>query len=117
MHQITSQKKYAILASLPILFFAFVGMSWHDFFEKKTIEEPKELTIDLSEITMCAPIGRFKISMEDITKATRPMAPKLFPKWQTKMQITSNSTEAKQFFNQGLFYLYAFNHAEADRFF
>ena len=53
--------------------------------------------------------------MEDITKATRPLAPKLFPKWQTQLAITSPSEETKQFFNQGVFYLYAFNHAEADR--
>ena len=70
---------------------------------------------DLKNITLCAPIGRFKIEMEDIKNSILPLAPKLNPKWTTKLPITSSSKAAKSFFNQGLFYLYAFNHAEADR--
>ena len=108
-------KKSMLLSGLTLLILGFISMSFTNLFEKKTIEEPVTLITDFSDLTMCAPITRFNISMADIPKATRPLAPKLDTKWQTNLKITSTSEEAKIFFNQGLFYLYAFNHAEADR--
>lgn len=103
------------LGSLSLFLFGLFSMSFTDLFEKKEIEQPMMEITDFSNITMCAPVVRFKIAMADIQKATRPLAPKLDTKWQTNLNITTNSAEAKVFFNQGLFYLYAFNHAEADR--
>ena len=115
MNALANHNKLLKVVCLPILFLAFLSMSWTDLFEPKPMEEPRELIMDFSNISLCAPIGRYKITMEDIANSKLPLAPKLFPKWQTNLKITSNSTEAKKFFNQGLFYLYAFNHAEADR--
>lgn len=103
---------------LSVLIFVFLGitsLSFTIFFEKEEARELKEEITDFSNLTMCGPITRFKIAMEDIRLATRPLAPRLDTKWQTNLKITSDSEEAKVFFNQGLFYLYAFNHAEADR--
>ena len=110
-----SLKNYKNTASLLLLLLAFVSTEMFEEVESSPKQQPTSSLTDFSNITLCAPINRFDISMEDIARATRPLAPKLFPKWQTQLDITSESKEAKQFFNQGLFYLYAFNHAEADR--
>lgn len=101
--------------TLTFLFVGLLSMSFTDLFEKKKQIEPAAQITDFSDLTMCAPTTRFKIAMEDIQKAIRPLAPNLDTKWQTNLKITTSSEEAKVFFNQGLFYLYAFNHAEADR--
>ena len=116
MSQSIFNQKRMKFSGLAILTIGFVSMSFTYLFEKEPIsEEPIPLISDFSNLTMCAPAPRFKITMADIPKATRPLAPKLDTKWQTNLKITSASEEAKIFFNQGLFYLYAFNHAEADR--
>jgi len=107
--------KYIHLTGILLLTIAYISLGMIPIKEKVPKIKPIDTALDFSNITMCAPINRFNISMKDIAKSKRPLAPKLFPKWQTKMSITSQSAEAKQFFNQGLFYLYAFNHAEADR--
>ncbi len=101
--------------ALTVVLFGLISLSFTNFFEKKKIDKPTILITDFSNLTMCGPIIRFNIAMADIRKATRPLAPKLDTKWQTNLKITTASKEAKVFFNQGLFYLYAFNHAEADR--
>ncbi len=115
MSQSIFNQKSIKFIGLAILIIGFISMSFTNLFEKKAIEKPTTLITDFSDLTMCAPTTRFKIALADIAKATKPLAPKLDTKWQTNLKITSTSEEAKTFFNQGLFYLYAFNHAEADR--
>lgn len=115
MYQSNQIYKLIQLTGLPLLLLIINSLSFSGLFEKESSTSPKEAITDFSNITLCAPINQFNITMADIANATRPLAPKLFPKWQTKLSITSSSAEAKQFFNQGLFFLYAFNHAEADR--
>jgi len=115
MRQAIFQTKYLKLVGIAFLFIGFFSLSFTNLWEKKTIEEPVQSITDFSDLTMCAPVSRFKIDMADIYNAVKPLAPNLDTKWQTNLKITTNSEEAKVFFNQGLFYLYAFNHAEADR--
>ena len=103
------------ISSLIFISAGFFGVTIPTLMETFKVEEPVEQITDFQNITMCAPISRFDIKMEDIFKSTTPLAPKLNPKWTTNLQISSSSKEAKEFFSQGLFYLYAFNHAEADR--
>jgi tetratricopeptide (TPR) repeat protein len=96
-----------------ISFFLFTGilsMSYPDLFEKKY--EVKTTRSILDNPTMCAPINKFKIDFEN---AIAPVAPFLNPIWNHNFPITTTSPESQDFFNQGLFYLYAFNHAEAER--
>lgn len=102
-------------SSLALVFFSLINVTFPNLFEKEKVEERVVLITDFDSSLMCTAVTRFKIDKSDILKATRPLAPKLDPKWQTKLDITTTSEEAKVFFNQGLFYLYAFNHAEADR--
>ena len=111
----TKFNTYLKLTSLFFLFSGFFGLTIPSLLESVPEEVPLEEITDFQNVTMCAPISRFKIDMDDILKSTTPLAPKLNPKWTTQLQITSSTKEAKEFFSQGLFYLYAFNHAEADR--
>ncbi len=115
MHQSIFKTQSLKLVGTAFLFIGFISLSFTNLWEKKPVEAPVQLITDLSDLTMCAPVTRFKIAMADIYTATQPLAPDLDTKWQTNLKITSESEEAKVFFNQGLFYLYAFNHAEADR--
>lgn len=59
---------------------------------------------------MCAPSTRFEFEDTDA-----PLAPVLDYNWDHNFPVTTNSAEAQRFFNQGLFFTYAFNHAEAER--
>ncbi len=77
---------------------------------KKSEKPTKPISI-YQDLSLCSQYGRFDIDPET---ATTPVAPLLETKWQTPMHITA-SEEAKVFFNQGLFLLYGFNHAEAER--
>lgn len=61
---------------------------------------------------MCAPLSN---RPADATRAMERLAPELATGWDARFPITTVSKAAQQFFNQGLFYLYAFNHAEAVR--
>ena len=115
MHQSIFKTQNLKLVGLAGLFLGFISLSFTNLWEKKTSEEPAQLITDFSDLTMCTPASRFKIKMADVYTAIQPLAPNLDTKWQTNLKITTNSAEAKVFFNQGLFYLYAFNHAEADR--
>lgn len=72
---------------------------------------PKPFSIYDNGISFCAQYGRFDINPET---ATEPVAPLLETKWDNQMNITATD-KAKVFFNQGLFQLYGFNHAEAER--
>jgi len=104
--------KITKITGLLLLILGVISMTYSDIFTKKEIVEPTELITDFSNLTLCAPIQRF---MVDFKNSLVPVAPKLDVKWQTKMKITTDVSAAADFFNQGLFYLYAFNHAEADR--
>ena len=44
-----------------------------------------------------------------------PQAPKFEVRWNTSLKISSKHPDATHFFNQGLFFAYGFNHAEAER--
>lgn len=86
------------------------AISYPKFFPKD-----KEATFDrfaLENPSMCAP---FNDISSDFGNMRTPLAPKLNYKWDHNFPITTKSPEAQQFFNQGLFYTYAFNHAEAKR--
>lgn len=61
---------------------------------------------------MCAPLYTAAPGTE---RPNAPMAPRLDPGWDARFPVTTRSSAAQQFFEQGLFYLYAFNHAEAVR--
>ena len=89
-----SLKNYKNTASLLLLLLAFVSTEMFEEVESSPKQQPTSSLTDFSNITLCAPINRFDISMEDIARATRPLAPKLFPKWQTQLDITSESKEA-----------------------
>ncbi len=115
MNQLIRLPRKMKLGGGMLLILGVISMSFTNLFEKKRVEKSVVSITDFSDVVMCAPVTRFKIAMADIVKATKPLAPKLDTKWQTNLKITSTSAEAKVFFNQGLFYLYAFNHAEADR--
>ena len=79
--------------------------------------KPKEIQSPFSPkdaygISMCAPL--ISIGKENASP-TVPVAPDLNIKWEANFPITTASEEAQKFFNQGLFFVYAFNHAEAER--
>lgn len=61
---------------------------------------------------MCAPSTSFEF--DNIDKGA-PLAPVLNYNWDHNYPITTQSAEAQKFFNQGLFFTFAFNHAEAER--
>lgn len=87
--------------------------AFYTFFLLPTpIEEPSAEKLSLyTNLSLCTQYGRFDIDLET---ATKPVAPLLETKWQNQMNITA-SAAAQVFFNQGLFNLYGFNHAEAER--
>lgn len=95
----------------PIIFFAFIATkNIPDSSPEKT--ESKVSKSILEAPTMCAPFNKFDFDFEN---AIAPVAPSLKPAWGNNYPITTTSPESQAFFNQGLFYLYAFNHAEAVR--
>ncbi len=61
---------------------------------------------------MCAPstVFQFEQSAEGLA-----LAPVLDYNWDHSFSVTTKSKEAQQFFDQGLFFTFAFNHAEAER--
>ena len=61
---------------------------------------------------MCAPstVFQFEQPAEGVA-----LAPVLNYNWDHNFPVTTNSKEAQKFFNQGLFFTFAFNHAEAER--
>ena len=61
---------------------------------------------------MCAPSTSF--DFEAVDKGA-PLAPVLNYNWDHSFPVTTDSKEAQNFFNQGLFFTFAFNHAEAER--
>jgi len=61
---------------------------------------------------MCAPSTSFEF--DGVDKGA-PLAPVLNYNWDHNFPITTQSAEAQKFFNQGLFFTFAFNHAEAER--
>lgn len=66
----------------------------------------------LNNPPMCAPSISF--DFDEVDKEL-PLAPVLNYNWDHNFPVTTNSKEAQQFFNQGLFFTFAFNHAEAER--
>lgn len=104
-------KAWRLIATSMLL---IVIMSW-TFPKLLNQNRPKSIqniAIDYQNISLCAPLNRFKI---DIENAITPLAPTLKTNWTTSLKITTTSKKAQVFFNQGLFYLYSFNHAEAER--
>lgn len=71
---------------------------------------PEENPYSFANPPMCAPSVRFEF--ED---TGAPLAPALNYKWDHSFPVTTSSKEAQRFFDQGLFFTYAFNHAEAER--
>lgn len=67
---------------------------------------------DLSSISMCTSTGPL-INYNEAKQG--PLAPQLDLKWDHTFTVTTNSREAQTFFDQGMFFTYAFNHAEAER--
>lgn len=61
---------------------------------------------------MCAPSTVFDFQGVDEGAS---LAPVLQYNWDHNFPVTTQSTEAQRFFNQGLFFTFAFNHAEAER--
>lgn len=92
-----------------------ISLSFTDIWEVEKNVERIKVDRSFRNLSMCASTDRFKIDIEEVYTSKDKLAPKLDTKWQTKLDITSSSEEAKVYFNQGLFYLYGFNHAEADR--
>ena len=95
--------------SLPILTLLVLTMMTSTRNEINEREKLNELI--LQDQSFCAPINKFNFPYNPLT----PMAPKLDVKWDHNYPITCASDEVQHFFNQGLFYMYAFNHAEAER--
>lgn len=94
-----------------ITFLLLVATFFSFFSIVKNFKTPAKSVSIYKDLSLCAQYGRFDI---DLATATTPVAPLLETKWQTPMRITA-SEKAKVFFNQGLFLLYGFNHAEAER--
>lgn len=61
---------------------------------------------------MCAPSTLFDFDEVD---PFAPLAPAFNYNWDHNFPISTQSKEAQKFFNQGLFFTFAFNHAEAER--
>lgn len=110
MKKLNALKQWSFLL-VPTIFFTVLANVNHTEIK----EEPYEVKVSKSILeapVMCAPFNKFDFDFEN---AVAPVAPHLNPVWGNNYPITTNSAEAQQFFNQGLFYLYAFNHAEATR--
>lgn len=71
---------------------------------------PEDNPYSFANPPMCAPSVRFEF--ED---TAAPLAPALNYKWDHSFPVTTSSKAAQRFFDQGLFFTYAFNHAEAER--
>jgi len=97
-----------MLVGIVILTIAFVKANISKVNSKEKIETVSPYS---KRVSMCAPISRFNVDLEC---SLTPVAAKFETKWTNQMNITA-SEEAKAFFNQGLFFLYGFNHAEAER--
>lgn len=80
------------------------------FLEKEKVTASQRFSSE--NIPMCAPIANFKTDFGDMRT---PLAPRLEYNWDHNFPITTTVPAAQRFFNQGLFYAYAFNHAEAER--
>lgn len=109
------RKKYGL--GIVFLFGIFISLSFTYFGEDETYTSEQNLVPDLYSGVNCMtiPAKRLQINMQDIYTSSKPLAPKLESKWQTNLKISSTSEKAKEFFNQGLLNIYAFNHEEADR--
>ena len=94
--------------SLVFVIFTFAGVGLTHFINNS---EKEVISAYGKANTMCSSSTRFDIDFEC---ALYPVAPLLKTNWTNNMNITA-SDEAKVFFNQGLFFLYGFNHAEAER--
>ncbi len=103
------QKNWIKIVSFGMLFFVSTA-----FFspERARDLDSKIDRFDLSTISLCAPIDRPTVDFGDMMT---PLAPSLDYSWDHSFDITTESTEAQKFFNQGLFFTYGFNHAEAER--
>lgn len=76
-------------------------------------ENTTENRFDLDNIPMCAPVSNPLFSSN--IPLDGPLAPELKPNWKHSFSITTASNKAQEFFDQGMFYMYGFNHAEAER--
>lgn len=115
LSSVSSGRKY-IVGFIAILGL-FACLSFTLIWNNETKQSSRSEVPDMYDGVMCASAQSYQsqISLEDIYISTHPLAPKLETNWQTNLAITSTSKEAKEFFNQGLLNIYAFNHAEADR--
>ena len=83
---------------------------YYPFVESPTVAGVTPYTMD--NPPMCAP--SFSFDFAEVDKEL-PLAPVLNYNWDHNFPVTTDSKEAQQFFNQGLFFTFAFNHAEAER--
>ena len=105
-----SSKKVWKIGILAFTIMSILAMTFPKMLQPKSkVKKPKYL---LASPTMCAPINTFNA---EIANANAPMAPKLNVPWTSNFQITTNAEGSQEYFDQGLFYIYAFNHAEAER--
>ena len=110
MKKLNAFKRWSTLL-IPIMLFTFIAsVNSPELKEEKYEVISSKLILDAP--TMCVPFNKFDFEFEN---AIAPVAPYLKPAWGKNYPITTSSPEAQEFFNQGLFYLYAFNHAEAAR--
>lgn len=100
---------------ITLLSIGFMSISYTTIWDTETKSEATPSIRDIYNGKMCGYGERNNLSMEDILDKTEPLTFLIDTKWQTKLNITTKNEKAKAFFNQGLFYLYSFNHAEAER--
>ena len=101
-----------IFPKILLLFTTFIITAAIYFPARNLDKTPNYDRFSLENPPMCASVDRLEVDFGDMTM---PLAPKLQTNWDHSFKVTTNSSEAQHFFDQGLFLTYAFNHAEAER--